>query len=50
MPKKKKPPANPAAWCDLHERLMNYVYIRRRGCAMRRCKHLRWLEKDGMKK
>ena len=44
MPKKKKPPANATAWCALHDRLMNDVYIRRRGCAMRRCKHLRWLE------
>jgi len=44
----KKPPANATAWCVLHERLMNDLYIRRRGCAMRRCKHLRWLpQTDG---
>lgn len=43
MPKKKKQPANAAAWCGLHKRLMNYVYIRRRGCVMRQCKHLCWL-------
>ena len=42
----KKPPANATAWCRLHERLMNDVYIRRRGCVMRRCKHLTWLEAD----
>ena len=39
-PKPRKPPANATAWCLLHERLMNDVYIRRRGCVMRRCKHL----------
>lgn len=43
MPKKKKPPANATARCALHDRLMNDAYIRRRGCAMRRCKHLYWL-------
>lgn len=40
----KKPPVNATAWCLLHERMMNDVYIRRRGCVMRRCKHLNWLE------
>jgi len=45
--KQGKPPANATAWCDLHERLMNDIYIRRRGCAMRRCKHLNWLEGTG---
>jgi len=43
-PKPRKPPANATAWCALHERLMNDLYIRRRGCAMRRCKHLKWLK------
>lgn len=42
--KRSKPPANATAWCALHERLMNDVYIRRRGCVMRRCKHLNWLD------
>ena len=42
----RKPPANATAWCVLHERLMNDVYIRRRGCVMRRCKHLNWLDTD----
>lgn len=42
--KRSKPPANATAWCALHERLMNDVYIRRRGCVMRRCKHLKWLD------
>lgn len=42
--KRSKPPANAKAWCALHERLMNDVYIRRRGCVMRRCKHLNWLD------
>lgn len=45
--KRSKPPANATAWCRLHERLMNDVYIRRRGCAMRMCKHLVWLKEDG---
>jgi hypothetical protein len=44
MKKGNEPPKNATAWCVLHERLMNDLYIRRRGCAMRRCKHLRWLE------
>ncbi len=39
-----KPSANATAWCALHERLMNEVYIRRRGYVMRRCKHLKWLD------
>ena len=43
-PKPRKPPANATAWCALHERLMNDVYIRRRGCAMRMCKRLNWLD------
>lgn len=46
MTRKKKPsppPANATAWCALHDRMMNDVYIRRRGCVMRRCKHLNWL-------
>lgn len=42
----RKPPANATAWCALHQRLMNDIYIRRRGCVMRRCKHLNWLEID----
>lgn len=42
--KRGKKPANATAWCALHERLMNDVYIRRRGCVMRRCKHLKWLD------
>lgn len=42
--KRGKKPANATAWCALHERLMNDVYIRRRGCVMRRCKHLCWLD------
>lgn len=37
-----KPSAN--ATVALHERLMNEVYIRRRGYVMRRCKHLKWLD------
>lgn len=48
--RRKKPPKSPAnatAWCALHERLMNDVYIRRRGCAMRMCKHLVWLKETG---
>ena len=46
--KKKKPPKNPTAWCALHHRLMNDLYISRRGCVMRRCKHLNWMdEKPG---
>jgi hypothetical protein len=45
----RKPPANATAWCALHERLMNDVYIRRRGCVMRRCKHLKWLNGEGRK-
>lgn len=44
--KPRKPPANATAWCLLHERLMNDVYIRRRGCVMRRCKHLNWLKDE----
>lgn len=49
MPKKKKPPANATAWCALHDRLMNDLYIHRRGCAVRKCRHLRWLgeKKEG---
>ena len=46
MPKKKRPPGNAVAWCRLHERLMNDVYIRRRRCVMRRCRHLNWLDAD----
>ena len=49
MPKKRYPPANATAWCALHDRLMNDLYIRRRGCVMRRCKHLRWLGGMGQK-
>lgn len=46
--KKKKPPKNQTAWCALHHRLMNDLYISRRGCVMRRCKHLNWMdEKTG---
>lgn len=41
--KRGRHPANATAWCTLHQRLMNDVYIRRRGCVMRRCKHLCWL-------
>lgn len=37
-------PANATAWCALHERYMNEVYIHRRGCVLRMCKHLRWLD------
>ena len=48
-PKPRKMPANATAWCALHERLMNDVYIRRRGCVMRRCKHLCWLDGKGQK-
>ena len=44
--KRSKTPANATAWCALHRRMMNDVYIRRRGCAMRRCKHLNWLGID----
>ena len=44
MPKKKRPPGNAVAWCCLHERLMNDVYIRRRRCVMRQCKHMNWLD------
>ena len=47
--KRSKPPANATAWCALHERLMNDVYIRRRGCVMRRCKHLHWLNRIARK-
>lgn len=47
MPKKRKPTANASAWCGLHKRLMNYVYIRRRGCVIRRCRHLYWLDGKG---
>ena len=42
--RRRKTPANATAWCALHQRMMNDVYIRRRGCVMRRCKHLNWLE------
>lgn len=52
MSKKKPPylpgwsPANAVAWCDFHDRGMNYKYIRRKKCLMRRhgkpCPHLRW--------
>ena len=38
-----KVPVNAVAWCGLHRRLMNTVYIRRRGCVRRGCKHLNWL-------
>ena len=47
--KRSKMPANATAWCRLHERLMNDVYIRRRGCVMRRCKHLNWLDRGQQK-
>ncbi len=47
--KRGKSPANATAWCALHERLMNDVYIRRRGCVLRRCKHLVWLNLDNPK-
>ena len=55
MPKRKRKPAyepgwapaNAVAWCDFHDRGMNYKYIRRKHCLMRRqgkpCKHLHWL-------
>ena len=43
--KKRKAPVNATAWCLLHRRLMNDVYIHKRGCAMRRCKHLCWILK-----
>lgn len=43
MKKKRRPPANAVAWCDLHRRMMNGVYIQRKGCVVRKCKHLHWL-------
>ena len=45
-PSAKRPPADAVAWCVLHRRLMNNVYIRRRGCVMRQCKHPNWLGED----
>lgn len=41
-------PPDPAAWCALHQRYMNYKYIKRRRCLMRGscstpCKHFHWL-------
>lgn len=46
------------AWCDFHNRGMNYRYIRRKFCLCRRnrgiCKHLKWFpaetEKEAKKK
>lgn len=48
MPKKKKAyppgyvPPDAVAWCALHERGMNYRYIRKKRCLFKRCKHLQW--------
>ncbi|WP_312158843.1 hypothetical protein [Oscillibacter sp.] len=40
-------PPDAVAWCDFHQRGMNYPYIRRKRCLFRRhcsrpCKHLQW--------
>ena len=47
--KRSKPPANAITWCAQHKRLINNVYIRRRGCEKRRCKHLHRLNGEGRK-
>lgn len=36
-------PANAVAWCRLHDRGMNYKYIRQKRCLFKGpCKHLHW--------
>ena len=52
MAKKKKEykpgymPRDAVAWCDYHDRGMNYEYIRRKHCLFnkqrKQCKHLQW--------
>lgn len=43
-----RPPPNPTAFCNLHQRIMNDTYIHRRRCLFKGkpiCKHLEWLAK-----
>ena len=44
-----KPKYPMIAHCRHHDRLMNAIYIRRRKCLERRCKHFEWLDEKGGK-
>lgn len=38
-------PPDAVAWCDFHQRGMNYRYIRRKRCLFKGpCKHLHWFK------
>ena len=39
-----KTTAPPIAYCRLHKRMMNFVYMRRRKCLERLCHHIEWID------